>query len=346
MRGPCTPSTRFELDVAGRRRAADEGQRPGRVEPGQHSGTVCTTWSARTTQTCTVGHQADRPPALVRGAVEDDRAGLGRRGRAGGDHGVDPSSCGRGREPSSVATVGVGGSQPRRQPGGTTTRRRRPGSAAATASATSGGRGGTVHRRPVVDQPVARAGRAAPAVAGRMLAGAAVVAGTVAPWALVARAPPGSGPAPPHGHPRVTSPARPRVRRHQSRNVSVGGAGQVAAAPSTPTAAAAATGSGRAGGRAAGPAAAARSAPPRSARDRPSTQAAAAIATASGVGTRRAARRPTCRRAQVHQHGRDVDAHRAGVEAGAAERWRRTAARRCPRRRSAAGDSTAPIGPG
>ena len=44
-----------------------------------------------------VGHQRDHPPALVRRGVEDDRAGLGDRDRAGGHHAVEPVDVGRGQ---------------------------------------------------------------------------------------------------------------------------------------------------------------------------------------------------------------------------------------------------------
>ena len=55
-----------QLDVAGRRRAADPGQRPGGSSRASASGTVCDDLVGPDHAEVVVGDQGDRPPALVR----------------------------------------------------------------------------------------------------------------------------------------------------------------------------------------------------------------------------------------------------------------------------------------
>ena len=61
VRGPCTPSTRLQLDVAGRRRAADPGQRPVRVEPGDRLGHGLDDLVGPDDAEVVVGHERDHP---------------------------------------------------------------------------------------------------------------------------------------------------------------------------------------------------------------------------------------------------------------------------------------------
>ena len=85
VRGPCTPSTRIELDVAGGGGAGDQRVRAGRVEPAKASDRSAATWSGADDDQVEVGHQGKRAAALGRAVVQDDRAGLGDGHGAAGD---------------------------------------------------------------------------------------------------------------------------------------------------------------------------------------------------------------------------------------------------------------------
>ena len=97
-RGPCTPSTRTssmslvalgpEIQVRGRCGWADSSVTA--------SGTVCTTWSARTTRTCRSGTSVSARRTWAAPAVEHDGAGLGDGHPAPGEHGGDGVELGVG----------------------------------------------------------------------------------------------------------------------------------------------------------------------------------------------------------------------------------------------------------
>ena len=146
-----------ELDVAGGRRPADEGQRAGRLEPGQHLGHGVHDLVGAHHADVRSGTRRDRAAALVGRAVERDRAGLRAGRRAGGDHGVEPVEVGGRR--AAVVVAPVAGAQPSGRPGARATRpavrRRAPPSASATVarrSAPAHAHGGLVVDQPVLEQ--------------------------------------------------------------------------------------------------------------------------------------------------------------------------------------------------
>ena len=162
VRGPCTPSTRsssMSLVAEG-----PEIQVSGRV--GSSRGIACGTEAticsgARTTQMWWSGTSVMRPAALARAGVEDDRAGLGDRHGAAGDHGVDGVQLVRGEAaPSSMrcrrrpASQSAGRPPAARRPPRTV--RRQHSAIRAGSSAV----GGAVHDRPVVGEVARRADRA------------------------------------------------------------------------------------------------------------------------------------------------------------------------------------------
>ena len=145
-----------ELDVAGRRRPADEGRRPGR-RPARASisGTLCTTWSARTTQTWTSGTRviARRPWSAA--PSSDDGAGLGARRRVQAVTTAAKPSRSAARQ-RAVVGAAVPAPMPPAGPGAASDRPPSP-VAADSASATVAAQAGldaAAHRRLVVDQPV------------------------------------------------------------------------------------------------------------------------------------------------------------------------------------------------
>ena len=100
LRGPCTPSTRSssmsevalgpETSVIGRPSAAAG------ASAATASGTDAWMRAASTKQMWQVGHERERAAAAVGAAVEHDRAGLGDRERAAGQHAVEAVELARG----------------------------------------------------------------------------------------------------------------------------------------------------------------------------------------------------------------------------------------------------------
>jgi hypothetical protein len=84
-----------QLDVAGGRGTGDEGVRAGRVEPGERVGQVRGDLIVAHDDQVEVGHQGERAAALAGAVVQDDRAGLGDRDRAAGQHAGHPVEFGR-----------------------------------------------------------------------------------------------------------------------------------------------------------------------------------------------------------------------------------------------------------
>src|SRR3954454_22295062 len=78
-----------ELDVRGGRRAGDERQRSVRIEPGDRVRDGGDDLLGADDADVVIGDERERSPAGCRAAVEDDRAGVGDRERAAGDHRVE-----------------------------------------------------------------------------------------------------------------------------------------------------------------------------------------------------------------------------------------------------------------
>ncbi len=83
----------FELDVASRARAGDPGERLRRADLGSHPshrfGDVVDDLIGPDDAHVQVGHQRQRPAALIGAMVEHDRAGCGDADRRRRDHGLD-----------------------------------------------------------------------------------------------------------------------------------------------------------------------------------------------------------------------------------------------------------------
>jgi hypothetical protein len=94
-----------QLDVAGGGGAGDQGVGPGRVEAGERVSQVRGDLVLAHDDQVEVGDQGERAAALTRSAgtvIQDDRAGLGDRHRAAGQHAGGPVEFGR-RERGLVA---------------------------------------------------------------------------------------------------------------------------------------------------------------------------------------------------------------------------------------------------
>ena len=236
MRGPCTPSTRSssmsdvalgpETNVSGRPSARGAG-----ASAAIASGTRRGRRPASTTQTCRSGTSVSARRPLRGAAVEHDRAGLGDRQRAAGEHAVERVEVAR-RERRVVddAARRPARRAARRAATATAARRARA-HAAATASASSP-RGDAPHGRAVLGGALAE-----PRDDVRVAGGRAGARRRGRRAARPARRRPRRAPRTPDpralsacDRPRAPIGAAPRssAARHQSRNDCSGTVGQLA----------------------------------------------------------------------------------------------------------------------
>ena len=125
VRGPWTPSTRLELDVGGRGRPGDErhGRRAARPSGADRGrlGDELDDLAPRDDADVEVGDERERAAALARARGEDERAGLGDRDRAAGEHAVERVELAR-RQAVVLDDLDAAGRQSSGKPAGTTIR--------------------------------------------------------------------------------------------------------------------------------------------------------------------------------------------------------------------------------